>query len=66
MSVREKLKLRFEKLEKMMTSNEHLSNKSEVIETVESISKFWRILNEEERDYINVARWAIEDDKEWK
>ena len=66
MSVREKLKLRFEKLEKMMTSNEHLSNKSEAIEIIESISKFWRVLNEEERDYINASRWAIEEDEEWK
>jgi len=49
-----------------MECNYHLTNPNDVSNHIESISKFWSILNEEDIDYIQAARMAIEEKMEWK
>jgi len=49
-----------------MEGNHHLENPDDVLDIIESVSKFWSVLSEEDRDYIHGARYAIEEKMEWK
>ena len=66
MSLRDKINERMDELQKLMESNEHLSNPDKVELLIASISKFWSALSEEDRDYIHGARYALEEKMEWK
>ena len=61
-----KIKERMDKLQSWMESNYHLENPNEVTELISSISKFWSVLQEEDTDYINGAKYAIEEQLKWK
>ena len=60
-----KIKERMDKLQSWMESNYHLENPNEVTELISSISKFWSVLQEEDTDYINGAKYAIEEQLKW-
>ena len=66
MTITVKIKERMDKLQKWIESNYHLDNPDEVYELTTSVSKFWSVLSEEDRDYIQAAQHAIEDKLEWK
>jgi len=53
-------------LQSMMEANTHLDKQHEVIEHIESVSKFWSVLNDEDKDYIHAARYAIEYQTKWE
>ena len=53
-------------LKNWMESNHHLKNKEEVYELTLNISKFWSVLSEEDREYIQAARYAIDKGIEWR
>ena len=53
-------------LKNWMESNYHLKNKEEVYELTLNISKFWSVLSEEDREYIQAARYAIDKGIEWR
>jgi len=65
MSLRVKIKERLDNLQMMMESNQHLHNNAEVEDLINEISKFWPGLKEEDRDYIQAARFAVEEKLEW-
>lgn len=62
----EKIELRMQKLEGQMKSQTHISDPEAVAETIMSITKFWSVMNEEDQDYVECARYALEDGREWK
>lgn len=62
----EKIELRMQKLESQMKSQTHISDPETVAETIMSITKFWSVMNEEDQDYVDCARYALEDGREWK
>jgi len=62
----EKIELRMQKLEAEMNSQTHISDPDAVMETIMSITKFWSVMNEEDQDYVDCARSALEDGREWK
>jgi hypothetical protein len=66
MTITVKIKERMDKLQKWMESNYHIDHPNEVYELTTSVSKFWSVLSEEDRDYIQAAQHAIEDKTEWK
>ena len=66
MSLRDKIKTRMDGIQEMMESNVHLENPIKVEEAIAGVSKFWSALSEEDRDYIHGARFAIEEEIEWK
>jgi len=66
MSVTDKIKQRMDQLQKLMESNYHMDNPEEVYELTTSVSKFWSVLSEEDRDYIQAAQHAIEVKTKWK
>ena len=65
MSVRSKIDNRMDELQSMMESNIHLSDPDKVVDHISSVSKFWSVLSEEDRDYIHGARFALEEKREW-
>lgn len=69
MNLRDKIKMRFEKLEADLKAGKHmgsLEGRFEMVGQLESISKFCSILDDGERDTVNAARYAIRDMIEWR
>ena len=64
--VRKKINERMDILQNWMESNYHLKRPEVVKEHIESISKFWSVLSEEDRDYVQGCQYAIEEKFEWK
>ena len=54
-----------DQLQNWMESNYHINNSKEVYELTKNISKFWSILSEEDKDYVQVAQDAIQNKIEW-
>ena len=52
-------------LQNWMEANYHLQRPEVVLEHIETVSKFWSVLSDEDRDYIHGARYAIEEKQEW-
>ena len=64
--VQKKINERMDILQNWMENNYHLKRPEVVKEHIESISKFWSVLLEEDRDYIQGCQYAIEEKYEWK
>lgn len=64
--LREKIEQRLIALTHWMDSGYHLKNPEEVDALIDSISKFWSVLNEDDKEYIQAARYAIENQQDWK
>lgn len=64
--LRKKIELRLDEIEDLMNSNSHLTNPEELDEKVSNVSKFWSVLSEEDRDFIQGVRWAVEEKVKWK
>jgi len=61
-----KIEARFLELEGLLDNNIHLKDRDQVEQLIASISKFWSILEEGDRDYIEAARYVCEFQKVWK
>ena len=66
MSIRNKINNRLDDLEKLMRNQKHISNPDIVIDCIESITKFWSVLNDEEKDFVECVKYAIDTKLEWK
>jgi len=64
--LQQKIKQRMDQLQEWMERNYHLENPDDVLDLIQSVSKFWSALQEEDRDYIHGAQYAIEEKMEWK
>ena len=60
-----KIKERMDQLQEWMESNYHLENPEAVEVLIDSFSKFWSVMQEEDTDYIHGARYAIENKIVW-
>lgn len=65
MQLREKINKRMDDLQAMMEANVHMSYPEKVEEHIQTVSKFWSVLSDEDKDYIHGARYAIEEGMEW-
>jgi hypothetical protein len=65
MNLKIKIANRMDRLQEMMETNLHLTCPDDVEMHIESISKFWSTLSEEDKEYIECARYALEGKKEW-
>jgi hypothetical protein len=66
MSLQDKIKDRMDLLQDMMEDNFHIDSPDIVEEHIRTVSKFWSVLSDEDRDYIHGSRHAIEEKMEWK
>jgi len=65
MDIRQKVTARIDELQSMLEANEHLNNPDKAMGLTHRISPFWSILSEEDREYVQCAQHAIEDQTEW-
>lgn len=65
MQTKERIKFRMDTLQNWMENNYHLKNPTEAYALTLSVSKFWSVLNEEDREYIQCAQDAINEGWEW-
>jgi TorA maturation chaperone TorD len=66
MGVRDKIKARMDQLQEMMESNQHLEKQFEVDDHISTITKFWSVLSDEDKDYIHACRHALEYQSRWE
>jgi len=64
-ALRKKIDYRLNQLQDFMDNNIHLEDPQQVLELIKSITKFWSILEEGDRDYVESARFAVEFQKTW-
>jgi hypothetical protein len=67
-TVREKIQRRLDDLEAKLQAGEHLDSVQGligVLVAIDSVSKLWRVLTDEERDFLHAARLAVEEEREW-
>ena len=64
--LRVKINDRLDQLQTMMAEQKHLDDKGVgVVEHIATISKFWSVLSEEDKDYIQGCQYAIDEQVEW-
>ena len=63
--LRNTINKRMDILQEWLESNYHLSRPEVVSEHIQTVSKFWSVLSEEDREYIQCAQHAIEEKMEW-
>ena len=66
MGVRDKIKARMDQLQDMMENNIHLERQYDVDDHITTISKFWSVLSDEDKDYIHACRHALEYQSRWE
>lgn len=66
MNIRERIQIRLDEISKLLETQSHIHAPELVTEKLESVSKFWSALSEEEREYIASVRLAIKRGLEWK
>ena len=64
-TIRQRIEERLNLLESMLTSQMHVSDPSEVLDALASVSKFYSVLSEEQREFVQAARWATDNKTLW-
>jgi hypothetical protein len=65
-TIQKLIKERLDELQDLLDNNIHLEDRELVEQLIQSVSKFWSILEEGDREYIEAARYALEFQKVWK
>ena len=63
--LKQKIQDRLDQIEMLMYENYHLKNPKEVMNQTLHVSKFWSILSEEDRDFVQGVQSSIEEGWEW-
>jgi hypothetical protein len=64
--LKEKITNRLDQIEMLMNKNYHLKNPEEMMLQTLNVSKFWSVLSEEDRDFIQGVQSSIEEGWSWK
>ena len=64
-TIRQRIEERLNLLEPMLTSQRHISDPPEVLDALASVSKFYSVLSEEQREFVQAARWATDNKNLW-
>jgi len=65
MSIKNLIKTRMDHLQELMEGQAHIDRPEYVNDVIESVSKFWSVLSDEDKDYIHCARDALENKTDW-
>lgn len=65
LTLRDKINQRMDLLQAMMERNQHIDDPDSVTEHIHTVSKFWTALSDGDKDYIECARCAIEEQRRW-
>ena len=66
MTTKDKINEELDKLETMLTSQQHLTSPETVGAELEVLSMYFHLMSDEDRDYVKCARIALEDKIEWR
>lgn len=64
--LKERIQHRLDQIEMLMYEDYHLKNPDEVMLQTLNVSKFWSILSEEDRDFVQGVQSSIEEGWSWK
>lgn len=64
-TIREKIEARLDALEESLQRQDNLADPVTALELIRSIKKFYSVLTEEQKDFIQCARWAVSEQKGW-
>jgi hypothetical protein len=65
-SILEKIDIRMKTIQMQMEYNIHMNAPESVLANIIHVSKFWALMNEVDRDYIQDARHFVENKKRWE
>ena len=63
--LKQKIQDRLDQIEMLMYENYHLKNPEEMMNQTLHVSKFWSVLSEEDRDFVQGVQSSIEEGWEW-
>ena len=63
--LQDKIKQRMDILQMWMEENYHMRRPDVVEEHIQTITKFWSVMTDEDKDYIHGAQYAIEQKMKW-
>lgn len=63
--IKTKIKERLDVLERLMKRQTHLQDVDTIIETLESVDKYWSVLEEDEKEFIGAVRYACRTQTRW-
>jgi hypothetical protein len=66
MKIEEIIQDKLNKLERLLNAQEHLTNPTEFATQIASFSIYIHLMKDEDRDYLNYARYALEEEMEWR
>lgn len=66
MSVKELIDTKLNRLERSLLNQEHLKNPAEFLGQLASLSKYFHLMSEDDRDYLHCAKEAFEEQVEWR
>lgn len=66
MTIEEKIQDKLNQLERSLNAQEHLTNPTEFATQIASFSIYIHLMKDEDRDYLNYARYALEEEMEWR
>ena len=64
--LKERIQHRLDQIEMLMYQDYHLKNPNEVYNQTLQVSKFWSILSEEDRDFVQGVQTSIEEGWSWQ
>lgn len=64
--LRAKLNAKLDLLEQSLKDQRHISDPAFVFGLIDSISIYWSVLDEEDREYVQFAHHALEEQFEWR
>ena len=66
MTIQDTINNKLNQLEQSLLNQDHLNNPIEFLIQLVSLSKYFHLMSDEDRDYVNCAKEALEDQIEWK
>lgn len=66
MCITEKIERKMEALVHLMNTQMHIKYPSAVAESIESLSKYWAHLSDEDKDYVDCASDALKEKRKWE
>jgi len=65
MKLDDKIQNRMDELQRCMEHNAHLYETLYVMDVYHSVRKFWSVLSEEDRDYLQGVEYALQHNLKW-
>ena len=64
-TIRQKIEQRMDDLENSLKMQTHLKEPTAIEDLIESISKFYSMLTEDQREFVQCARWVVQEQQPW-